>query len=160
MSVLSDPPTEIVAAPPRLERVPCNLCGSWDAAPLYRGTVDLTTAPLDPQQVYACTSSHYGRYGPVVRCRQCGFVYLHPRLTADAVESAYEEVADTRYLEEREGRVHTFARALDELERVRRRLVARKRREALPIGSAAAPGALPATNGVANHAVRGDARGR
>src|SRR5438067_9485451 len=120
MSVLGCPPTEIVAAPPHVEQVPCNLCGSWDAALLYPGTVDLPTADLDPQQVFACTSSHYGRYGPVVRCRQCGLVYLNPRLTADAVEAAYEEVADTRYLEEREGRVHTFARALDELERVRR----------------------------------------
>src|SRR3954465_3653844 len=117
MSVLSDPPTEIVAAPPRLERVPCNLCGSWDAALLYRGTVDLAAAQLDPQQVYACTSSHYGRYGPVVRCRQCGLAYLHPRLTAEAVEAAYEEVADTRYPEEREGRGATLPRAPGERER-------------------------------------------
>jgi 2-polyprenyl-3-methyl-5-hydroxy-6-metoxy-1,4-benzoquinol methylase len=97
--------------------VSCNLCGEWDAAPLYRGTVALTDAQVDPQEVFACTSSHYGRYGPVVRCRACGLAYLNPRLSTDAVQSAYEEVADKRYLEEREGRVHTFARALDELER-------------------------------------------
>jgi 2-polyprenyl-3-methyl-5-hydroxy-6-metoxy-1,4-benzoquinol methylase len=149
----------MVAAPSRLERVPCNLCGSWDAAPLYRGTVDLATAHLDPQQVYACTSSQYGRYGPVVRCRQCGLVYLHPRLTAAAVEAAYEEVADTRYLEEREGRVHTFARALDELERVRRRLVAHPRPVPRP-ANAATPSTRPSTNGVAHRGARGGKRGR
>jgi 2-polyprenyl-3-methyl-5-hydroxy-6-metoxy-1,4-benzoquinol methylase len=161
MSVLGGAPTEVVAAPPHLERVPCNLCGSWDAAPLYRGTVDLTTAPPDPQQVYACTSSHYGRYGPVVRCRQCGLVYLHPRLTADAVETAYEEVADTRYLEEREGRVHTFARALDELEGVWRRLVARQCATPSLSESAAPALAQPAKqNGVAHHVPTSDARGR
>ena len=126
MGVVGRPPVDVTAPPPHLERVPCNVCGSWAAAPLYPGTVDLTTVELDPQQVFACTSSHYGRYGPVVRCQRCGLVYLQPRLTTDAIEAAYEEVADTRYLEEREGRVHTFARALDELERVRLRLLARQ----------------------------------
>jgi 2-polyprenyl-3-methyl-5-hydroxy-6-metoxy-1,4-benzoquinol methylase len=150
MGVLGSPPVEVIAAPTRLERVPCNLCGSWDAAPLYAGTVDLAAIDLDPQQVFACTSSDYGRYGPVVRCRRCGLAYLQPRLTADAVEAAYEEVADTRYLEEREGRVHTFARALDELERVRRRLVADHGRG---VPSAAAVGLPnPATNGAARSA--------
>ncbi|HLH21875.1 MAG TPA: class I SAM-dependent methyltransferase [Chloroflexota bacterium] len=155
MSVLAGALPEIATASPRLERVPCNLCGSWDAAPLYRGTIDLATASLDPQQVYACTSSHYGRYGPVVRCRRCGLVYLYPRLAADAVEAAYEEVADTRYLEEREGRVHTFARALDELEQVRRRVLAGDH--------ARAPAAAPtprATNGVIHPPALGAARGR
>src|SRR5205085_10399888 len=99
------------------------------------------------QQVFACTSSHYGRYGPIVRCRQCGLVYLNPRLTADAVEAAYEEVADTRYLEEREGRVHTFARALDELESVRRRALA-SGAHALPTSLADGSGAVaPHANG-------------
>jgi 2-polyprenyl-3-methyl-5-hydroxy-6-metoxy-1,4-benzoquinol methylase len=60
----------------------------------------------------------YGQYGPVVRCRQCELVYLNPRLSAAAVESAYAEVADVRYLEEREGRIHTFGRALNELETI------------------------------------------
>jgi 2-polyprenyl-3-methyl-5-hydroxy-6-metoxy-1,4-benzoquinol methylase len=160
MSLLGGPPTEIVAAPPQLERVPCNLCGSWDAAPLYRGTIDLTTAHLDPQQVFACTSSHYGRYGPVVRCRQCGLVYLHPRLTADAVEAAYEEVADTRYLEEREGRVHTFARALDELESVRSRLLDPPRPASLSAAPAETLGSPAGTNGAVHPGPLGLGRGR
>ncbi|MBX5491339.1 MAG: class I SAM-dependent methyltransferase [Chloroflexi bacterium] len=112
------PASAVVAAPGHLEQVPCNLCGAWDAALLYPGTIDLLDEQIDPQQVFACTSSHYGRYGPVVRCRRCGLVYLNPRLTAAAIEAAYEAVADTRYLAEREGRVHTFARALSELESV------------------------------------------
>lgn len=115
------PASPAVAVPKHLEQVPCNLCGTWDAALLYPGTIDLVAAPLDPQEVFACTSCHYGRYGPVVRCRRCGLVYLNPRLTAAAVEAAYQAVADTRYLAEREGRVHTFARALDELEAMWRR---------------------------------------
>ena len=99
MGVVGSPPAEVSAAPPHLERVPCNLCGSWEAAPLYPGTVNLATVQVDPQEVFACTSSHYGRYGPVVQCERCGLVYLQPRLTSNAVEAAYEQVADTRYLE-------------------------------------------------------------
>ncbi len=103
--------------PAHLERVPCNLCGAQDEELLYPGTIDLTSSTFDPQAVFACTSSLYGRYGPVVRCRRCGLVYLNPRLAAAAVQAAYVEVADTVYLDERIGRVHTFTRALDELER-------------------------------------------
>ena len=120
MSALRCPAPPVVLAPERLQWVPCNFCGAMDAAPLYSGTIDLAANHLDPTQVFACTSSLYGRYGPVVRCRQCDLVYLNPRLSADTVESAYEEVADTLYAQERAGRVHTFARALDELERVDR----------------------------------------
>ncbi len=120
MSALRSPAPPVAPAPARLQWVPCNLCGATDAAQLYPGTIDLTAGPFDPTEVFACTSSLYGRYGPVVRCQHCGLAYLNPRLSADAVESAYEEVADTLYAREREGRVHTFARALDELERVYR----------------------------------------
>lgn len=146
MGVVGSRPAQQNTAPPQLESVPCNLCGSWDAARLYPGTLDLSTAQLDPQQVFACTSSHYGRYGPVVRCRRCGLVYLHPRLSAHAVEAAYEEVADTRYLEERDGRVHTFARALGELERVRQRVLARQTPSQAPVPAATAI-STPTTNG-------------
>jgi hypothetical protein len=81
--------------------VPCNLCGATDAAQLYSGTIDLGAEALDPTAVFACTSSLYGRYGPVVRCRHCSLAYLNPRLSAEVVESAYEEVADTLYARER-----------------------------------------------------------
>jgi len=120
MSALQSPAPPVAPAPPRLQWVPCNLCGATDAAQLYPGTMDVTGEPFDPTEVFACTSSQYGRYGPVVRCRHCGLAYLNPRLSAEVVESAYEEVADTLYAQEREGRVHTFSRALDELERVQR----------------------------------------
>ena len=124
MSALGCSPPAVATVPTPLEWVPCNLCGSQDAELLFPGTIDITRNHLDPQQVFACTSSQYGRYGPVVRCRQCDLVYLNPRLSATAVESAYTVVADQRYLDEREGRVHTFGRALDELESVARALVA------------------------------------
>jgi 2-polyprenyl-3-methyl-5-hydroxy-6-metoxy-1,4-benzoquinol methylase len=120
MSAVRLPAPTIVPAPARLQWVPCNLCGATDAAPLYPGTIDVAAEPLDPTEVFACTSSLYGRYGPVVRCRHCGLTYLNPRLSAELVESAYEEVADTLYAREREGRVHTFSRALTELEQVQR----------------------------------------
>jgi 2-polyprenyl-3-methyl-5-hydroxy-6-metoxy-1,4-benzoquinol methylase len=120
MSALRTPAPPVALAPTRLQWVQCNLCGAMDAAQLYPGTIDVTAEALDPTEVFACTSSLYGRYGPVVRCRQCSLAYLNPRLSAEIVESAYEEVADTLYAREREGRVHTFSRALDELERVHR----------------------------------------
>jgi 2-polyprenyl-3-methyl-5-hydroxy-6-metoxy-1,4-benzoquinol methylase len=117
MGAVCSPPQGPATVLAQREWVPCNLCGGVDATLLYPGTVDEAGDGLDTQEVFACTSSLYGRYGPVVRCRQCGLVYQNPRVASARVETAYEDVADRRYLEEREGRVYTFSRALGELER-------------------------------------------
>jgi 2-polyprenyl-3-methyl-5-hydroxy-6-metoxy-1,4-benzoquinol methylase len=51
-----------------------------------------------------------------VRCLACGFVYQNPQPDPESVLAAYQSVEDARYLEEREGRVHTFRRSLSEVE--------------------------------------------
>jgi 2-polyprenyl-3-methyl-5-hydroxy-6-metoxy-1,4-benzoquinol methylase len=71
----------------------------------------------DVQEIFTCTSSAYGECGPIVRCDACGFVYQNPQPDPDWIVEVYESVVDTRYDEEREGRVHTFRRSLTELSR-------------------------------------------
>src|SRR6266540_1930934 len=110
-------PVALAATPPLVMRsVPCNLCGSTAASEVYASRLpDL--GDRDVQEIFACTSSAYGECGPIVRCGACGFMYQNPQPDPTWVLSAYEDVVDTRYDDEREGRVHTFGRELDLLAR-------------------------------------------
>jgi 2-polyprenyl-3-methyl-5-hydroxy-6-metoxy-1,4-benzoquinol methylase len=91
------------------EDIPCNLCGSRDAALLYPST--LTGAPPDAAH-FRCTSATYGVHPPIVRCNACGLVYANPRWDSTLVNESYSVVEDPTYVEEREGRVLTFSRNL------------------------------------------------
>lgn len=98
-----------------LRRVRCNLCGSEAARELYPerdGILDFETSEL-----FACTSSAYGHCGPIVRCLECGLVRQDPQPDPAELVAAYEEVVDRRYEEEQSGRVATFSRVLDDVER-------------------------------------------
>ncbi len=98
-----------------MRRVPCALCGAFEQRELYPSRLS-DPAHLDVQKLFACTSSAYGECGPIVQCTRCWLVFQNPQPDPAAVLAAYEEVVDERYAEEREGRVHTFRRALRELE--------------------------------------------
>jgi len=99
------------------EWVRCNLCGSNRARLLYAST--LPDAADRPRNIEAlqCTNIGYGVHGPVVRCQDCGLVFINPRPNSADVIHDYEDVVDERYVEEREGRVLTFERHLRPLER-------------------------------------------
>jgi 2-polyprenyl-3-methyl-5-hydroxy-6-metoxy-1,4-benzoquinol methylase len=94
--------------------VRCPLCD----ADRYRVRYDSTlTEAIDPQRHYTSTSREFGRFGRIVECRSCGIVYMNPRPHHLAVQDAYGDVEDVRYVEEEEGRVATFS---DSLSHVRR----------------------------------------
>jgi 2-polyprenyl-3-methyl-5-hydroxy-6-metoxy-1,4-benzoquinol methylase len=97
-----------------MRQVPCVLCGNTEQREIFPSRLpDL--ANLDVQKIYACTSSAYGECGPIVRCTGCGLLFQNPQPDPVSILAAYEDVVDERYAEEREGRIHTFQRALDEL---------------------------------------------
>ena len=94
--------------------VRCPLCD----ADHYRVRYDSTlTEPIDPQRHYTSTSREFGRFGRIVECRSCGIVYMNPRPHHLAVQDAYGDVEDERYVEEEEGRVATFSESLDHVRR-------------------------------------------
>ena len=93
----------------------CNLCGADDAVEIIPSTLD--EVEKGAWSAYACTSSGYGRHGPIVRCRQCGLVYVTPRPNHDDVLDIYSAVKDPLYVAERAGRVLTFEHHLKPMER-------------------------------------------
>ncbi len=99
-----------------MRTVPCNVCGSAASTQVYGSRLpDL--GDRDVQEIFACTSSAYGECGPIVRCDACGFMYQNPQPDPGWILSAYGDVVDTRYDDEREGRVHTFGREIEQLAR-------------------------------------------
>lgn len=100
-----------------MEYVSCNLCGADDTVVRYPSTLQQARAKRD-WLAFACTYDGYGRHQPIVQCRQCGLVYTNPRHDKQDILDTYEAVQDPLYVEEREGRVLTFERHLQPLERV------------------------------------------
>ena len=92
----------------------CDLCGARDTVEIIPSTLDrVDQGNWSP---YACTSSGYGRHGPIVRCRQCGLVYANPRPANDEVLDLYSAVEDPLYVAERAGRILTFEHHLKPME--------------------------------------------
>jgi 2-polyprenyl-3-methyl-5-hydroxy-6-metoxy-1,4-benzoquinol methylase len=101
----------------RLVLVRCPLCGSDD----YKVRYDDRSAGdhLDPQVHYTSTSSAFGSHGRIVECRSCSLLFVNPRPHHLKVQDSYAEVEDTRYLEEEQGRVETFAASVRHIQRFR-----------------------------------------
>lgn len=107
-----------VAPPTSLdeEYVACNLCGGRRTRQLYPGRGERISNAAIASEVYACTSTAYGRCGPIVRCLDCGLVYINPRPRDEVVDEAYRQVVDEAYQAETAGRLATFAASVRELE--------------------------------------------
>lgn len=99
----------------RLVLVRCPLCGADDYT--VRFGDHSAGDHLDPQVHYTSTSSAYGSHGRIVECRSCSLLYVNPRPHHLKVQDSYAEVEDTRYLEEEQGRVETFAASVRHIQR-------------------------------------------
>jgi 2-polyprenyl-3-methyl-5-hydroxy-6-metoxy-1,4-benzoquinol methylase len=65
---------------------------------------------------FRCTSSGYGHHAQIVECRHCSYTYANPRWTTEEIITAYGDVEDETYAEEREGRELTFTKHLHHME--------------------------------------------
>lgn len=98
--------------------VPCNLCGSDQYRILYPG--DAAHRGRISAQTFRCTSEQHGDFTNIVECKSCGLRYENPREPEQQLEAQYQGVEDPVYEREQEGRVRTFSRTLDSLERYTR----------------------------------------
>ena len=96
--------------------IACEICGEDDWEIRFASTM-LSENGLNPD-VFRCTSSYYGSHPQIVQCNHCGHVYTNPRWSEDEILEVYTTVQDDIYEEEREGRVLTFERHLDHLEKL------------------------------------------
>lgn len=94
--------------------VKCNLCGGDEWLVRYPATMNGSGLSVE---VFRCTSPSYGQHAQIVQCRHCGLVYANPRWSDEELMAAYTAVEDHTYLSEREGRILTFRKHLEALER-------------------------------------------
>lgn len=95
----------------------CPLCHSRKKGIYYHGTNKNTESKAFDKNIYACTSSGYGRFPDILQCLDCHMIYSSKRPTPDALKDMYTQVEDNLYLQEEAGRVKTFGAALDDLNR-------------------------------------------
>ncbi|MFO7679373.1 MAG: class I SAM-dependent methyltransferase [Chloroflexota bacterium] len=95
--------------------VNCGLCGQDNYKVRYPATLNGNS---DIQvDAFRCTNPGYGHHPQIVMCQNCGFVYANPRWSEDELIQAYAAVEDEMYVTERTGRVLTFSKHLEHLEK-------------------------------------------
>ncbi|MFC1514745.1 class I SAM-dependent methyltransferase [Candidatus Omnitrophota bacterium] len=98
-----------------LDSVRCNLCGSAEYRVIYEST--LTEDDLKGGAGQYSISTKACAYGQIVRCSECGLVYMNPREKPGDMLGKYTAVKDEDYLTEKEMRQDAFARELKRIEK-------------------------------------------
>jgi len=96
------------------EEVACNLCGSWDSKVKYEGTTDQDMQKM--LQSYSA-SGNFISQETLVECNDCGLIFTSPRLRRDLILKGYEETEDPTYVSQSEGRIKSFERCLQAVEK-------------------------------------------
>jgi len=95
--------------------VACNLCGSRD----YRVLIEPVVKEFDPLEVMTASKGIMGTQR-IVRCSNCGLVYVNPRVSAKIVDHSYRNSKDEVYVKGSAGRQSTFRRYVKKIEKWRR----------------------------------------
>ncbi len=95
--------------------VKCDLCGQETFKVRYAATIgDKDDIEVD---AFRCTNPGYGHHPQIVDCLNCGYVYANPRWSEEELIQAYAAVEDEIYVTERAGRVLTFQKHLQHMEK-------------------------------------------
>ncbi|MCW5886820.1 MAG: class I SAM-dependent methyltransferase [Anaerolineales bacterium] len=100
-----------------LEHVKCNLCGADDYEVVYPPRYE-DAKPEEIANTFRSSGDEV-LLDQLVRCKQCGLMYLTPRLRADVVIDGYSAGTDEMFVSQAAGRERTFAGSLKLIERMR-----------------------------------------
>lgn len=96
------------------EEIICNLCGSTDQTVVFPSTLPQDLS-LKVTTRYA-PSDHTTGHDQIVRCNQCGLVFVSPRMKAQYIWQGYSDAVDEKYATQDEERIKTFQAALKQIE--------------------------------------------
>jgi 2-polyprenyl-3-methyl-5-hydroxy-6-metoxy-1,4-benzoquinol methylase len=96
------------------ERVPCNLCGSWETKTKYEGTTDQDMETL--LRSYSA-SGNFVSQETLVECRRCSLIFTSPRLNRELILKGYTDAEDPMYVSQADGRIKSFAQCLKAVSR-------------------------------------------
>lgn len=98
----------------QFESVPCAICGSdaYDVVIPWKRDPD---EPVDLDVVFR-SSGDEPLMDQAVQCKDCGLVYVRPRLRSDLILAGYEGAEDPQFVSQIAFREKTFARCLSRVE--------------------------------------------
>lgn len=102
----------------RYESVNCNLCGlnDYDIVQPARYK-DETQADL---AIKFRSSGDERLIDRVVKCKNCGLIYVNPRLKPELIVKGYSEGTDELFVSQADGRAKTFERCLNTIEKYKK----------------------------------------
>jgi len=90
-----------------MEKVPCNLCGRDNYRVMYKPETEV----YNPEEIFSASGGVRGTQ-TIVKCNNCGLVYVNPRVKPETIVNAYTDAVDELYVSQEEGRLRTFTQAL------------------------------------------------
>jgi dolichol-phosphate mannosyltransferase len=95
-------------APAEDDPVRCVSCGSTHHAEVYAPRHGGHGSRLRDASPYSCATHSSRTHGSILRCLQCGLVFMRPRLSPQALVSEYAAAEDPVYLDNIQARETTF----------------------------------------------------
>ncbi len=94
------------------EKISCNLCGSKDYTIKYKPT----NTDFDPKTIFSASGGVMGTQ-QIVECKNCGLIYVNPRIKQEIIISGYSDAEDELYVSQEKGRIKTFRKSLKLVEK-------------------------------------------
>jgi len=98
-----------------LQHVACAVCGADNARTRWETALP-GASESDLSSFFRCTNAHYGQFGRIVQCRECGLLYRDPQELN--ISELYAGVKDEAYHHEAPARHCTFRRTLAQIHRL------------------------------------------
>jgi len=102
------------------ECVNCNLCGApyKNADILYKAIECKIPKNIDEFKSIYSSSSKKIFYEQVLKCKECGLIYISPRPKSDLIVGGYTQAIDNDYVSQEKGRFVTFSQAVKQLKKL------------------------------------------
>jgi len=92
-------------------QIECPACSCPDFRVIQRSVYGEQVSEAQIRELYSAASDHVLR-DQLVRCDQCGLVYVNPRIEARVLVDSYVNAADPRFVSQNPERIATFKRVL------------------------------------------------
>lgn len=93
----------------------CKFCRQGEVRRIFSAT-KLGKEKTPPE--FTCTNCGFGVHGPIIKCKNCGMIYVDEAIPQKKISTYYEISEDTMYFSEQESRRKTFGHYLKRLERL------------------------------------------
>ncbi len=95
-----------------LEKVNCPICDRQDYQVLRKANYSEDITHQELLKIYK-SSSDTELIDQVVKCLECGLVYLNPRIHSDIILESYSDAIDPKFTSQNPLRIRTFRKFFD-----------------------------------------------